>query len=186
MTTAAFAHSKGFQKNRVGGHPFVEWPPSHATVRTGRYTAVQAHECKDSYFLASVSSQNMFGLFPAVFPPRIPLPLHRLLRTSSRSVAVASFRKLRLIHRCEPLRYRLLEDAVDYRWDSQRSRSAVRFRYLFAASHCSKCFLSSSYPPPSSVYSGLTIVQPFPASAGTMTSADFSQFVVTTSAFLCL
>ena len=27
--------------NRVGGHPLVEWPTSHTTVRTVRYTAVR-------------------------------------------------------------------------------------------------------------------------------------------------
>jgi beta-glucosidase len=29
------------RNNRVGGHPLLEWPSSHTTVRTVRYTAVQ-------------------------------------------------------------------------------------------------------------------------------------------------
>ena len=43
-----FLRTKIRKSNRVGGHPLVEWPTSHTTVRTVRYTAVQS-PCKDSY-----------------------------------------------------------------------------------------------------------------------------------------
>ena len=54
-------------------------------------------------------------------------------------------------------------------------------RYLSAGSQHDCCFLFSPYHPPSPAYSGHKIVQSFPSKEnGTMTSADFSQFVVTT------
>ena len=47
--------------DRVGGHPLVEWPTSHTTVRTVRYTAVRlelAFQVDSSYDCSNVKRKS--------------------------------------------------------------------------------------------------------------------------------